>query len=67
MSKEDEKKRNFEEKMKFIDLWANYVKTHQDRDWSAQQKVLLDSQVQGAKKYPMTKEQYLEIKGKSKK
>ncbi len=56
-------KRNTEERLKFIDLWAEYVRTHPDKDWSAQQKVLIDSQIKGAKNYPLTKDEYLKIKG----
>ncbi len=55
------------ERLKFIDMWAQYVKTHPDKVWSKQQKVLIDSQIQGAKTYPLTKEQYLEIKGELRK
>jgi hypothetical protein len=45
---EEENKKNFEERLKFIDFWANYVKTHSDKEWSSQQKVLIDSQIKSA-------------------
>ena len=41
-----EKQKNFEERMKFIDFWADYVKKHSDKEWSAQQKILIDGQMQ---------------------
>ena len=40
-----EKKKNAEERLKFIDFWVNYIKTHSDKEWSSQQKVLIDSQI----------------------
>jgi len=36
---------NFEERLKFIDFWANYIKTHPDKVWSKQQNVIIDSQI----------------------
>ena len=39
---EEDKKRNFEERLKFIDLWVDYIRTHSDREWSEQQKVLIN-------------------------
>ena len=50
------------ERMKFIGLWVDYIRTHPDKDWSEQQRMLIDSQIKNAKNYPLTKEQYLEIK-----
>ena len=43
-----EKQRNFRERIWFIKYWVNYIKTHTDEEWSSQQKVLIDSQLQGA-------------------
>jgi len=40
-----EKERNFKERLKFIKYWANYIKTHPDKEWSSQQRELIDSQV----------------------
>ena len=42
------KRKNAEERMKFIDYWADYIKTHSDEDWSSQQKILIDSQISEA-------------------
>jgi hypothetical protein len=33
------------ERMKFVDLWADYVRAHSDREWSRQQKIIVDSQL----------------------
>ena len=35
---------NEEDRMNFIEFWAEYIRTHSDEDWSKQQKVLIDSQ-----------------------
>jgi hypothetical protein len=42
-----DKARNKKERMKFVELWAEYVRTHPDREWSKQQKVVVDSQLKG--------------------
>lgn len=55
------------ERIRFIGQWADYVKNHPDKDWSMQQKILIDSQIKNAKNYPLTKEQYLKIKSSNKK
>jgi hypothetical protein len=38
------KAQNIRERRKFIDFWADYVKTHPDEEWSEQQNVLINSQ-----------------------
>ena len=57
-------KDNKEERMNFVKYWANYVRTHSDKEWSRQQNVLINSVMQNAKNSKLTKEQYLRIKGK---
>lgn len=52
-------KENQKERYRFIDQWADYVRTHSDRDWSAQQNVIINSCLRTAS---MTKEQYLAMK-----
>ncbi len=54
--------KNRQERLWFVNYWAEYVKTHPDKDWSKQQNVLINSMMQNSKNYPLTKEQYLEIK-----
>lgn len=62
-----DKEKNRKERLKFVDFWANYVRTHSDRDWSKQQKMLIDSQIQGARKQLISLKDYLEIIDGSKK
>ena len=38
-------KENFKERLEFIKFWAEYVKTHKDEDWSEQQNMLINSQI----------------------
>ena len=47
MNKWFDKTRNKKERMKFVEIWAEYVRTHSDMDWSKQQKVVVDSQLKG--------------------
>lgn len=56
-------KDNKEERMNFVEYWANYVRTHPDEDWSRQQNVLINSLMQNAKNSKMTPQQYLKLKG----
>jgi len=42
-------KTNKEDRMNFVRYWAEYVRTHDDEDWSKQQKVLIDSQLENSK------------------
>ena len=57
-------KTNAEERMNFVEYWAEYVRTHPDEEWSKQQKVLIDSQIQSARKIKLTREQVEYIKGR---
>ena len=56
-------KDNKEERMNFVKYWANYVRTHSDKEWSRQQNILINSLMQNAKNSKLTKEEYLRIKG----
>jgi hypothetical protein len=47
MNKWFDKAKNKKERMKFVELWAEYVRTHSDREWSRQQKIVVDSQLKG--------------------
>ncbi len=58
--------RNRKDRLWFVDLWADFVRTHTDQEWSKQQNVLINSMFDNSKNFPLTKEQYLEIKAKSK-
>ena len=52
---------NEAERMRFVKLWAEYVRTHDDKDWSRQQNVIIDSALKTAN---ITKKQYLALKEK---
>ena len=54
---------NKEERMKFVEYWAEYVRTHSDKEWSKQQNVLINSIMKNAKNSKLTPKEYLEIKG----
>ncbi len=45
---EDKKRQNTEKRRAMIKRWAEYVRTHDDREWSRQQNRLIDSQLQSA-------------------
>lgn len=57
------KKENQKERYSFIDQWAEYVRTHDDKEWSRQQNILINSALRSAS---MTKEQYLAMKNEPK-
>ncbi|MBS3074058.1 hypothetical protein J4447_01240 [Candidatus Pacearchaeota archaeon] len=37
-------KDNREDRMNFVKYWAEYVRTHSDKEWSRQQNIVIDSQ-----------------------
>ncbi|MBI2043020.1 hypothetical protein HYT25_01385 [Candidatus Pacearchaeota archaeon] len=43
------KKRNFKDRLDFIKFWIDYMKKHSDKEWSKQQAVLIDSQIQNSR------------------
>ena len=51
---------NNKERMEFVELWAEYVRTHNDKVWSRRQNVIINSALKSAN---YTKEQYLKLKG----
>ena len=54
---------NKDDRLNFVEYWANYVRTHPDKEWSSQQNVLINSLMQNAKNSKLTPKQYLKIKG----
>ena len=54
------KEKNQEERDKFIDFWSNYVLTHDDKVWSRQQNMLINSCLRSA---TITRKEYLKLKG----
>ena len=55
-------KNNKEDRMNFVVYWADYVKNNPDKIWSKQQNVIIDSQINNAKKSRLSVEKYLKIK-----
>ena len=51
--------KNQDERMRFVDKWAEYVRTHSDRDWSKQQNIVINSSLKSAS---MTREQFFKMK-----
>lgn len=45
LEKLEENKKNREQRREFVKFWADYVKNHDDKVWSRQQNVLIDSQI----------------------
>lgn len=52
------------ERMNFVVFWAKEVRELPDAEWSRQQNVLINSQMQSAREMKLTKEEYLKIKEK---
>ena len=50
---------NNKERMKFVDIWAEYVRTHNDKVWSKQQNVIINSCLKNSR---ITKEEFLKMK-----
>jgi hypothetical protein len=44
-----DKKRNAQERMKLVEKWAEYVRTHSDEEWSRQQNILINSVMQNVR------------------
>jgi len=40
----EQKRENFQERLEFVQFWAEYIKSHSDEEWSSQQNVVIDSQ-----------------------
>lgn len=38
-------KTNREDRINFVKFWVNYIKTHEDEEWSAQQNIIINSQM----------------------
>lgn len=52
-------KDNKEDRMNFVKYWANYVKTHSDKEWSRQQKNLIYPQIKNAREFTKIKQKAL--------
>lgn len=56
------KKENQKERLEFVDRWAKYVLEHDDMEWSRQQNIIINSCLKSSN---MTKEEYLKMKGET--
>ena len=57
-------KDNKQERMNFVEYWAEFVKNNPDKVWSKQQKLLIDSQIKNAQNFKISRKDYLEMKKK---
>lgn len=39
------------DRKKFVIFWAEFVKNHEDKEWSKQQKILIDSQISSVREF----------------
>lgn len=46
-----EKRKNFNERLKFIDILVEYIKTHDDKEWSEQQSEFINSVMEKREKF----------------
>lgn len=53
---------NKKERGSFVKKWAEYVRTHSDKDWSKQQNVIINSSLKSAH---MTREEFFKMKGET--
>jgi hypothetical protein len=56
-----DKKKNREERIKFVHEYAAWVKKVPNDVWSRQQAVLIDSFMENSKNFMMSREKYLEM------
>ena len=40
-----DKEKNFQERLKFIDWWVEYMKKHSDGQWSSEQNKVINPQI----------------------
>ena len=59
MKESDILKANSKDRLDFVDKWAEFVKTHSDKEWSIQQNKIINSQL----KSPISRLEYLKMKG----
>lgn len=56
-----DRKKNLEERIKFIHYYADWVKKVPNEVWSAQQAKLINSFMKNAKNFQLSPEEYLEM------
>ncbi len=62
----EREERQRKERLQYVELWAEYVRTHPDSDWSALQANLVNAELAIMRRI-MTKEAFLEMKGELRK
>ena len=53
----DFKRKNFQDRLNFIEFWVDYIKKHSDEEWSKGQAALIDSQIQSARDFAKSERQ----------
>ncbi len=53
---------NREDRMNFVEYWADFIKNNPDEVWSEQQRVIIDSQINNARASKLSVERYLKMK-----
>ena len=53
---------NKQARLLFVGYWADFVRTHPDKEWEKQHTNFINSLMQNAQYYPLTAKQYLKIK-----
>jgi hypothetical protein len=56
------KEENFRERLEFIDKWSKFVLENEDKVWSRQQNIIINSCLRSTE---ISKEDYLKLKEKS--
>ena len=59
------KKKNFEDRLKFIEYWIEYIKEHSDKEWSEGQGKFIDAQYSMAKRFEKNYKKYVREKSQS--
>jgi len=44
-------KDNNEDRMNFVKFWVEYVKSHNDKEWSKQQNIIINSQIINSQRF----------------
>ena len=57
-----DKRRNLEERLEFVRLYARWVKSVDNATWSKQQAEFINSLMQSAKNFKLSPEEYLKLK-----
>lgn len=56
------KRKNFEDRLKFIEYWAEYIKAHADAEWTESQAKFINAQFVMARRFEKNYKDYLKNK-----